>query len=81
MEIPLKDLKNGQKGTIVAFNGDGKIRKRLMEMGIIRGETVELERTAPLGDPIQIRVKGYRLSLRKSEAADVMVRLEEAGPA
>ncbi|GMU93519.1 MAG: hypothetical protein AMXMBFR4_25770 [Candidatus Hydrogenedentota bacterium] len=53
----------------MALRGDGAIHQRLQEMGVIEGAQVELVRLAPLGDPIEIRVQGYHLSLRKSEAA------------
>jgi Fe2+ transport system protein FeoA len=74
MDISLKDLKPGEKGEVTSFNGVGAVRKRLLDMGIVRGETIELEKTAPFGDPIQVQVKGYHLTLRKSEAGSVMVR-------
>jgi ferrous iron transport protein A len=74
VELSLKDLKPGERGEIASFEGTGAARKRLLDMGIIKGETVEMEKVAPLGDPIQMKVKGYHLTLRKNEAESVMVR-------
>ena len=67
------DLKPKQKGIVVKINRRGPIAKRLAEMGIGRGALVEFERVAPLGDPIDIKVKGYHLSLRKNEAAKIII--------
>lgn len=74
MELSLKDLKPGEKGEIASFKGAGAVRKRLLDMGIVKGEMIEMEKVAPLGDPIQVKIKGYHLTLRKSEAESVMVR-------
>ena len=74
VELSLKDLKPGEKGEIASFKGEGAIRKRLLDMGIIRGGVVEMEKVAPFGDPIQVKIKGYHLTLRKSEAESVTVR-------
>ncbi len=67
------DLKPKQKGVVVRINRRGALAKRLAEMGVGRGALIEFERVAPLGDPIDIKVKGYHLSLRKSEAADIVI--------
>jgi DtxR family Mn-dependent transcriptional regulator len=64
----LKDLKPGQKGKVLKVSARGETSKRIVEMGITPGAVVEVERVAPLGDPIDIKVKGYHLSLRKEEA-------------
>ncbi|ATW26427.1 FeoA family protein [Candidatus Formimonas warabiya] len=64
----LKDLAPGQRAKIVKINGSGAIRRRLVEMGVTPGSEVEMERYAPLGDPVEIKLKGTHLSLRKSEA-------------
>jgi len=71
-EILLSNLKVGEYGTIHHFN-DEIIALKLMEMGCLPGEMVTLERLAPMGDPIAISVAGYSLSLRKSEAACVVL--------
>lgn len=65
----LDELRPGESGVVMALRGDGAIHQRLQEMGVIEGAQVELVRLAPLGDPIEILVQGYHLSLRKSEAA------------
>jgi len=75
MELMLKDLKPGEKGVISAFTSSGAVRKRLLDMGVIKGETIEMEKVAPLGDPIQVMIKGYHLTLRKTEAESVMVQV------
>lgn len=65
----LSTLKPGQQGTILKLDRSiGPIRRRLMDMGVIPGETVKVEKVAPMGDPIEITVKSYNLSLRKNEA-------------
>jgi ferrous iron transport protein A len=69
----LSELENGQKARIVKINLVGDIRRRLSDMGLVNGSEVVLERVAPLGDPIEIRVKGYDLSLRKEIASEIEV--------
>jgi ferrous iron transport protein A len=69
------DLKPGQTGMVVAYSGASPTSQRLMEMGLTRGVIVRLVRTAPLGDPIELSVRGYRLSLRRAEAAAVIIRM------
>jgi len=71
----LKDLRPGQKCKVLKVRGRGEINKRILEMGVTPGSVVELERIAPLGDPIDIKVKGYHLSLRKDEAAGIDVEV------
>ncbi|WP_131536338.1 FeoA family protein [Pedobacter nototheniae] len=71
--MKLSHLKVGQKGTIVAFT-DLEMSVKLMEMGCLPGEIVEVERFAPLGDPMAIRVAGYQLCLRKSEAEVIIIQ-------
>jgi len=73
--LTLKDLKPGQKCKIVKVRGRGEINKRILEMGVTPGSVLELERIAPLGDPMDIKVKGYHLSLRKDEAEGIDVEL------
>lgn len=74
----LHQLQPGQSATILNIGGNGALRRRFIEMGIIRGETIRVERVAPLGDPVAYLIKGYRLSLRKEEAANIEVSLNEA---
>lgn len=71
----LKDLKPGQKCKVLKVRGSGEINKRILEMGITPGSVVELERIAPLGDPIDVKVRGYHLSLRKDEAEGIDVEI------
>ena len=73
----LADLKPKQKGVVIKINRRGPIAKRLADMGVGQGALIEVERVAPLGDPIDIKVKGYHLSLRKEEAADIYIKLEQ----
>lgn len=70
----LSQLKIGEQGTVVAVNGEGAIRRRLFDMGITPGAEVYLRKKAPLGDPIEIAIRGYELTLRKAEAAHVEIR-------
>jgi ferrous iron transport protein A len=69
----LDDLSEGEESRIVRIGGHGAIRRRLMDMGVTRGTSVLLKRRAPLGDPLQIEVKGYDLAIRKAEARYIEV--------
>jgi len=73
----LSELEDGQKARIVKINLIGDIRRRLTDMGLVNGGEVQLERVAPLGDPIEIKVKGYDLSLRKEIASEIEVIPED----
>ena len=66
-------LRPGQHGRITAIGAIGPVKRRLMDMGVLVGEQVSVEKIAPLGDPIEIIVKSYRLSLRKKEAEGIPV--------
>jgi ferrous iron transport protein A len=68
-------LQPGEKGKITRIGAIGPMKRRLMDMGVLVGEEVKVEKIAPLGDPIEITVKNYRLSLRKSEAASIAVEV------
>jgi Fe2+ transport system protein FeoA len=73
-EVALNTLLPGESGTVIRMDAaNPKVRQRLLEMGLIRGTPIELVRFAPMGDPIEVRVKGYRLSLRREEASSVIV--------
>ena len=72
---PLNELRPGEKAKIVKVGGKGGIHRRILDMGVVSGTEVEVKRVAPLGDPIQIRVKGYNLTLRKEEAANIQVEV------
>ncbi len=74
MEKTLNELKVGDKAEIVKLEGAGDVKRRLMDMGVVKGAVVEVERIAPLGDPIEIKIKGYNLSLRKEEASKIIVK-------
>ena len=71
----LSNLKPGQRGRILRITGPGSLKMRLMEMGVVPGTTVEVKRVAPLGDPVEVEVKGYRMSLRREEAAIIEVEV------
>ena len=64
----LKDLKVGESASVVRLNSPGAPRRRLLDMGLTKGVKVTLRKVAPLGDPLEITLRGYELSLRKSEA-------------
>ena len=64
----LDQLTPGQKAVVKKVGGQGAIRRRLMDMGVVRGVEIELVKAAPLGDPMEYRLRGYHLSLRKAEA-------------
>jgi ferrous iron transport protein A len=67
--IQLHLLQPGQQAIIQRINGAGALRRRFVEMGIVKGETILIERSAPLGDPVEYLIKGYHLALRREEAA------------
>ncbi|MCL2494989.1 MAG: ferrous iron transport protein A [Oscillospiraceae bacterium] len=69
----LKNLKPGQPARVVRVLGEGALRLRIMELGLTPGTPVRVRKTAPLGDPIEILVRGYSLSLRKAQAALVEI--------
>ena len=64
----LKELKVGESGTVVKIHGEGAIKRRIMDMGITKGVEVLIRKVAPLGDPIELCVRGYELSIRKADA-------------
>lgn len=70
---PLNNLGIGCQGMVVSVTGDATLRRRLLEMGFCNGATVEVIRRAPLGDPIEFRLRGYCLSLRDEQARHVQV--------
>ena len=69
----LGEMVPGEKGIIIRVGGRGGIRRRLLDMGVVAGAELEVQRVAPLGDPVEIRIKGYELALRKREAAAIDV--------
>ncbi len=74
--LPLSQLKVGERGVIVKMNIKGAARQRFLAMGLVKGATILVKRVAPLGDPIDFLVKGYDLSLRRSEAAEILIELQ-----
>lgn len=77
MENTLDKLTSKHKGRIVRITGSGAVFRRLLEMGVTKGEMIEVVKVAPLGDPIDVKVRGYNLSLRKEEAAMILVEVIE----
>ena len=73
----LSEMKAGERGIICQGGSSGKIHRRTLDMGVIPGTMVEVARIAPMGDPIWVKLKGYQLSLRKEEAANVSVEVVE----
>lgn len=71
--MDLSELKEGQTATVIRVGGDGPFRRRLLEMGFLRGTEVYVEKYAPLKDPIELILKGYHVSLRVDEAAHIQV--------
>jgi ferrous iron transport protein A len=71
--LPLSKLRPGQAGRIAALNGTNGVLRRLLEIGLTEGVWVEVVRLAPLGDPMELRVRNYRLSMRKGEASCIEV--------
>ena len=64
----LKDVAVGETAKVVKINGEGKVKRRIMDMGITKGVEIYVRKLAPLGDPIEVTVRGYELSLRKDDA-------------
>ncbi|MCX7715643.1 MAG: ferrous iron transport protein A [Clostridia bacterium] len=69
----LRDLKPKESAIITQMNSQGKIKRRLIDMGITPGTRICMQRTAPLGDPVEFWVRGYKLSIRKSEAKKIYI--------
>ncbi len=70
----LKEAKVGQTVTVVKLNGEGALRRRIMDMGITKGTPVYVRKVAPLGDPVEVTVRGYELSIRKGDAECIQVQ-------
>lgn len=70
----LKEAKVGSIVRVVKLHGEGAVKRRIMDMGLTRGTEVQIRKTAPLGDPIEVSVRGYELSLRKTDAE--MIEIE-----
>lgn len=70
----LKDVACGETVTVIKVHGEGAVRRRIMDMGITKNASVFVRKVAPLGDPIEVKVRGYELSLRKADAAMIEVK-------
>lgn len=71
----LSNLQPGERGVVTKVSGSGPIHRRIIDMGIVPGTTLKVEKFAPLGDPMEIKVKGFNLSLRKMEADTIQVEV------
>lgn len=70
----LKEIKVGQTVTVKKVSGDGAVKRRIMDMGITKGTEIFVRKVAPLGDPVEVTVRGYELSLRKADAQMIIVQ-------
>lgn len=71
--MTLKDAKVGQTVKVVRLNGEGAVKRRIMDMGITKGTSIYVRKVAPLGDPFELTVRGYELSIRKADAEIIVV--------
>ena len=71
--MTLQDLKIGQSAVITVLGGEGALRQHMLDMGLLPGEVVTLKQFAPMGDPIEVNIRGYELTLRRSDAANISV--------
>lgn len=76
MQKTLDEFQIGESGIVKAVGGEGKIKRRLFDMGITNGAEIYLRKRAPLGDPIEVTIRGYELTLRKTEAACVTMEVK-----
>ena len=74
--MTLSEIKIGQSTKVVKLYGEGAVRRRIMDMGITKGTAIKIRKTAPLGDPIEVTVRGYELTLRKADAEMIEVTTE-----
>lgn len=73
MEVSLKEILPGESGVVKSIGSKGPIKKRLMDMGVTPGALIKVVKVAPFGDPVEINIRGYELSLRKDEAAQILI--------
>jgi len=73
--MTLEDLKPGQEGTVISIGEKGPMRRRIMDMGVTPGTVIKVIKVAPLGDPIEVNIRGYELSLRKEEAKYIQIQM------
>lgn len=71
--MTLRDLSPGEEGKVVSIGEKGAIRRRIMDMGVTPGTRIKVIKVAPLGDPIEVNIRGYELSLRKEEANQIVM--------
>lgn len=76
MEKKLNEFVPGERGIVKRIEGEGKIRRRLFDMGVTSGADITLRKLAPLGDPVEVNLRGYELTLRKSEASCVVMEVK-----
>lgn len=69
----LKDIEVGQSAVVMKLHGEGAIKRRIMDMGITKGTVILIRKVAPLGDPIEVNIRGYELSIRKADAQKIEV--------
>lgn len=74
--VKLSTMKDGDKGIVESLEGHGNIQHRLVDMGVVKGSHISVIKRAPLGDPIEVKVKGTELALRKAEAAMISVAVD-----
>ena len=72
--MTLREAKTGQTVTVVKLNGEGAVKRRIMDMGITKGVEIYVRKVAPLGDPVEITVRGYELSIRKADAELIQLK-------
>lgn len=77
MQKRLNEFSVGETGVIVSVSGEGKLRRRLFDMGVTPGAEVTLRKKAPLGDPLEVTLRGYELTLRSTEAACVAMEVKQ----
>ena len=70
----LRDIKVGESAVVVKLHGEGEVKKRIMDMGITKGADVKVRKVAPLGDPMEVTVRGFELSVRKADAEMIEVK-------
>lgn len=77
MEKTVNDMNIGEKGVVVRLGCSGALRRRIIDMGITPGAPIILRKAAPMGDPLELNVRGYELSIRRSEAKEITISTEE----
>ena len=72
--MTLREVKKGQTVTVLKLNGEGAVKRRIMDMGITKGTEIYVRKVAPLGDPVEVTVRGYELSIRKADAELIQLK-------